>query len=197
MTSAVYMQGGEIEPAAMKVDPSNRLWWRRPARRLEGEAIRDAVLAVSSTLDATMYGPGTLDENSPRRSVYLKVKRSQMVPLMQMFDAPEAIQSIGERPTTTVATQSLAFLNSPFVRQRAEKLAQRVRPKAGASPLDAIEQAYLIALSRRPTESERGRMLAFVQRQAHSYGSNARAAEMALTDFCQVLLCLNEFVYID
>ena len=73
----------------MKSDPQNRLWWRRPARRLEAEAIRDALLAVAGTLDPKMYGPGTLDGNSPRRSVYLTVKRSQLIPLLQMFDAPE------------------------------------------------------------------------------------------------------------
>ncbi len=129
MTSAVYRQDGAVNAANVEVDPQNKLWWRQPARRLEAEVIRDALLAVSGTLDMAMYGPGSLDVNNPRRSIYLKVKRSQMVPLMQMFDAPEAIQSIGERSTTTVATQSLAFLNSPLVRQRADKLAQQVRPK--------------------------------------------------------------------
>src|SRR5262249_29583889 len=130
MSSSVYRQSGATNDAGLKVDPQNRLWWRRPARRLEAEAIRDSMLAVSGALDATMYGPGTLDENAPRRSVYLTVKRSRMIPLLQMFDAPEAIQSIGGRQTTTVATQALAMMNSPFVRQRAGQFAQRVRPKS-------------------------------------------------------------------
>jgi len=197
MTSAVYMQAGEIIPANMKVDPQNRLWWRRPARRLEAEAIRDAILAVAGTLDPRMFGPGTLDGNSPRRSVYLTVKRSQMIPLLQMFDIPEAMQSIGERSVTTVPTQSLAFMNSPFIRQAAQKLAARVRAKASASMNDAIDEAYLIALGRRPTEVERGRMLDFVERQAESYGKAAQARDQALTDCCQVLLCLNEFIFVD
>jgi hypothetical protein len=199
MTSAVYQQNGAANDAAQKVDPQNSLWWRRPAQRLEGEAIRDALLAVSGTLDATMHGAGTLDENSPRRSVYLTVKRSQLVPFLQMFDAPEAIQSIGVRSSTTVATQALAMMNSPLVRQRAEKLAARVRPKSmsGDALAVAVDDAYRTALGRRPADSERQRMLAFLDRQSASYAPSPRAADQALTDFCQLLLCLNEFIYVD
>jgi hypothetical protein len=197
VTSAVYMQGGETSPSGLQADPQNRFWWRRPAQRLEGEAIRDAVLAVSGTLDTTMYGPGTLDATSARRSIYLTVKRSQMVPMMQLFDAPEAIQSIGERSTTTVATQSLALMNAPFVRQRAEKLAVRLKPKSGEALSKTIEDAYLTALGRPPTGMESDRASQFLARQAEKYGTNAKAADLALTDLCQVLLCLNEFVYVD
>lgn len=197
MTSAVYMQSGSTDETRLKIDPSNKLWWRQPTRRLEAEAIRDAVLAVSDSLNLTMYGPGTLDGNSSRRSVYLKVKRSQMVPLLQMFDVPEALQSIGERSVTTVPTQSLAFMNSPFVRTAAQKLATRIRAAAQASESQAIEQAYLIALSRRPTDAEAQRMHGFIERQTTSYGKTPQAREQALVDFCQVLLCLNEFIYVD
>jgi hypothetical protein len=194
MTSAVYTQSNEINAANLKADSQNRLWWRHPTRRLEAEAIRDNVLAVAGTLDPKMFGPGTLDGNSPRRSVYLTVKRSQMIPLLQMFDVPEALQSIGERSVTTVPTQSLAFMNSPFVRGAAQKLAARARSKTDA---ESIEQAYLIALGRRPSNAERQRMQSFVERQAESYGKSAAARDQALSDFCQVLLCLNEFIYVD
>jgi hypothetical protein len=197
MTSAVYMQSGATDAQRLKVDPQNKLCWRRPTRRLEAEAIRDAVLAVAGTLDTTMYGRGTLDGNGPRRSVYLTVKRSQMVPLLQMFDVPEALQSIGERSVTTVPTQSLAFMNSPFVRTAAQKLAARLRPASEASLSQAIEQAYLIVLSRRPTDAEQQRMHGFIERQAESYGKTPQAREQALVDFCQVMLCLNEFIYLD
>jgi uncharacterized protein DUF1553 len=194
MTSAVYMQSNELNPANLKADPQNHLWWRHPTRRLEAEAIRDNVLAVAGTLDLKMYGPGTLDGNSPRRSVYLTVKRSQMIPLLQMFDVPEALQSIGERSITTVPTQSLAFMNSPFVRGAAQKLAARVRAK---TELESIEQAYLTALGRRPTDGERERMRSFIEQQTESYGKSPQAREQAVVDFCQVLLCLNEFIYVD
>jgi hypothetical protein len=197
MTSAVYRQSGEPDEAALRVDPTNRLWWRRPAQRLEAEAIRDSLLAVSGTLDLGMYGPGTLDENSNRRSIYLTVKRSRLVPMMQMYDAPEAIQSIGVRSTTTVATQALAMMNSPFVRKRAEQFALRIRPKDHADLAKAIEDAYATALGRKPGDAERARMLAFIERQVESYGKNPKALELALADGCQVLLCSNEFVYVD
>jgi hypothetical protein len=197
LTSAVYQQGSGPNAAGMKADPHDRLLWRYPTRRLEGEAIRDAILAVSGTLDATPYGPGTLDQNSPRRSVYLTVKRSQMVPFLQLFDAPEAVQSMGERPATTAATQALALMNSPFVRQRAEKFAQRIRPKTPEALPQAIDDAYVLALSRRPSVAERERMLGFVRRQTAGSTQNPRALELALADCCQVLLCSNEFIYVD
>jgi hypothetical protein len=190
ITSAVYQQGGEVTKTGLSADPQNKLWWRRPPRRLEAEAIRDALLAVSGTLDPTMYGPGTLDENSARRSVYLTVKRSKLVPFLQMFDAPEAIQSIAVRSTTTVAPQALALMNSPLVRQRAEKFAQRIAPKSPGLAHEAIEDAYRTALCRRPTDDERQRMMAFLD-------SAGRPLEPALADVCQLILCLNEFIYVD
>ncbi len=194
MTSSVYMQSNESNEAGVKADPANRLWWRHPSRRLEAEAIRDSLLAVGGTLDLKMYGVGTLDGNTPRRSVYLTVKRSQMIPFLAMFDVPEALQGIGERSVTTVPTQSLAFMNSPLVRGAAQKLAVRVRAKTDA---ESIEQAYLIALARRPTDTERQRITSFIARQAESYGKTAQGREQAVVDFCQVLLCLNEFIYVD
>jgi len=197
VTSAVYRLGNQPNPDAEKADPENRLLWRRPPRRLEAEAIRDSLLTVSGTLDPALYGPSTADENSARRSIYLTVKRSRPIPLMQLFDAPEAIQSIAVRPATTVPTQALALMNAPLVRQRAEKLAVRLGAKTPAQVGQAIEQAYQIALTRRPTEKESARMGAFVTRQAESYAGNPRALEMAMADFCQVLLCSNEFVFVD
>lgn len=197
MASAVYQLSPDVNATAQQADPKNTLWWRHPTRRLEAEAVRDAVLAVAGTLDTRMYGPGTLDVNNPRRSVYLTVKRSQMVPMLQMFDMPEPVQSIGERSVTTVPTQSLAFMNSPLVRNSAQKFAARIRPKTPQQTGAAIEQAYLIALGRRPTETERERMDSFIQRQAASYGSTPAARDQALADFCQVVMCLNEFIYVD
>jgi hypothetical protein len=199
MTSAVYQLSPELNEAAQAADPKNALWWRHPTRRLEAEAIRDAVLAVSGTLDPKMFGPGTLDGNSQRRSVYLTVKRSQMVPMLQMFDMPEAMQSVGERSVTTVPTQSLAFMNSPLVRGAAQKFAARLKKPGSerSEPSGYVDQAYLIALSRRPTNSERERMQSFIDRQAASYGMTPAARDQALVDFCQVMLCLNEFIYVD
>ena len=99
-----------------RVDPDNRFCWRRPPHRLEAEVIRDALLAVSGTLDSRTYGPGTLDPASKRRSIYFTVKRSKLVPMMQVFDAPEALGGVGQRPTTTIAPQALLLMNNPNVR---------------------------------------------------------------------------------
>jgi hypothetical protein len=144
-----------------------------------------------------MYGPSFLD-NVPRRSVYLRVKRSELIPIMTMFDAPEPTQSVGERVSTTVPTQSLTMMNSPFVRQQAEKLAQRIRPAQDAPPSAAVDAAYRIALGHSPSEAERTRMTAFIDQQAQAIGGDAGAArDRALVEFCHALICLNEFVYID
>jgi len=85
-------------------------------------------------------------------------------------------------------------MNSPLVRGAAQKLAVSVRAKTNE---ESIEQAYLIALARRPTDVERQRMTSFIARQAESYGNTPQSREQAVVDFCQVLLCLNEFIYVD
>jgi len=142
-----------------------------------------------------MYGPSVLAE-STRRSIYLRVKRSELIPMMTMFDAPEPTQSIGERVSTTVPTQALAMMNSPFVRQEAEKLAKRVRPTPETSLQKAIEQAYLIVLTRMPTEKEKVAMQAFVESQ-NAAAEGQPISDAALVEFCHVLMSLNEFVYVD
>jgi hypothetical protein len=189
----VYQQGNDAPEANLQADPQNRLLWHYRPRRLEAEVIRDAILAIGGNLDPTMYGPSFL-ENVPRRSVYLRVKRSELIPFLTMFDAPEPTQSIGERISTTVPTQALALMNSPFVRQQAQRLAQRVRPTPEVPLVTAIEQAYRITLGRQPTAAERDRMQSFIET---SGGNDPGRTAAALVEFCQVLLCLNEFVYID
>lgn len=197
MLSAAYQQSHEVLPENLKLDPINRYLTHYQPRRLDAELIRDSLLAVGGNLEITMYGPSILD-NTPRRSVYLRVKRSELIAMMAMFDAPEPTQSVGERISTTVPTQSLAMMNSPLVRQQAERLAQRIRPNGDMPQLESsIDRAYQIALARKPSETERSRMLAFVEQQRAALGNDPAAADKALTEVCQVLLCLNEFVYID
>ena len=197
MASATYQQSGSVNQAAMKNDPDNQLWWRRPPRRLEAEIIRDNLFAVSGTLDKKMFGPGSLDQKTPRRSVYLKVKRGSLIPILQLFDAPDAIQSIGNRNVTTVPPQALAMMNSPFVRNIAEKFAARISAEKEPTNEAIIEQAYWLALSRPPENDEVSQMVGFLNSQTQSYGSDANAKKMALADYCQIMLCLNEFVMID
>lgn len=196
MLSAAYQQSHASSEANLKIDPTNRYLWHYQPRRLEAELIRDALLSVGGNLDGKMFGPSILDD-SVRRSIYLRVKRSELISLMTMFDAPEPTQSIGERVSTTVPTQALAMMNSPFVRQQAEKLAQRIRPTPDVSAEVAIDRAYEIALARKPTDAERSTMLEFLKSQSTITGGGTTTTDQALTEFCQVLLCLNEFVYVD
>jgi len=199
VTSSVYRQGTEFDAAKSAVDPGNRLFWRHDKRRLEGEIVRDALLATAGRLDERMFGPGSLDERHCRRSIYFTVKRSKLVPMMQVFDAPEALTSIGERPSTTIAPQALLLLNGPNVRQSALAFARRLLPCSESSTSAAVREGYRIALGREPEPEELQESTAFVDGQlaAHESALKTNARELALLDFCQVLLCLNEFVYVD
>jgi hypothetical protein len=194
MTSHTYMQGNRsAHDPRMAVDPDNQLWWHRPPRRLEAEAVRDSLLTVSDTLDRTMYGPGTLDPNMKRRSIYFFIKRSQLIPMMMLFDWPEHLVSIGQRQSTTIAPQALALMNHPLSRSAAEAIA---RSHVAPGQLDAI---FLRILARRPTDAERGAAMRFIARveQTRREQSSEAPETMALADFCQILLCSNEFIYVD
>ncbi|MCA9175426.1 MAG: PSD1 domain-containing protein [Planctomycetales bacterium] len=195
MMSSTYRQAVAGDSDAQQADPENRLWHRRLPVRLEAEVIRDALLSVSGKLDPKMYGPGSLDQGSPRRSVYLTVKRSNLIPILQLFDAPDSIQSIGQRDVTTIPPQALELMNSPFVRELATVFARRVQPAADVPTEQVIEQAYWLALSRGPSAHELAVMRQFVEEQSKLYGSGG--TQTAVTDFCQLLLCLNEFIFID
>jgi hypothetical protein len=197
MSSAVYMQGNGSSDSVRKKDPENLLLWRRGARRLEAEIIRDTLLSVSGTLNPAMYGKGTLDQRNTRRSVYLTVKRSRLIPILQLFDAPDTMQGIATREESTVAPQALALLNSPIIRDAAAKFAAQVRAGDKVSLEESIDRAYRLAFSRSAASGERTEMTAFIQRQKESRGNDAKAAELAFRDFCHLVLCMNEFVYVD
>jgi hypothetical protein len=198
MLSAVYTQDIGTDAKRSAVDPEDRLLWRRAPRRLEGEAIRDAMLAVSGTLDKTMYGAGTLDTKMRRRSIYFSVKRSQLVPAIALFDGPDGLQGVEQRSTTTVAPQALLLLNNSAVRGYAETFAKRIG--GGERPVaESVKEGYLRALGRMPSPSEMSDATEFLRGQTTAYEKDGKpkAASLALEDFCQALLSLNEFVYID
>ncbi len=157
------------------------------------------MLAVSGQLDRTMFGPGTLDEGMKRRSIYFMIKRSRLIPMMQLFDSPEPLVGIPARPATTIAPQALMFMNNVHVRGYARALAQRLAPAAEKSLADAVRQGYMLGVSREPTARELADGEAFLRSQMETYGSDKApdARELALVDFCQVLISLNEFVFID
>jgi hypothetical protein len=154
-------------------------------------------------LDEKLYGPSETNYESARRSVYLRVKRSELIPFLTLFDAPEPAASVGERGATTLPTQALAMMNSTFVRDIADRLTKRAL-QPGVEPAAAIAQASRIALGRAPTPAEQARLVKFYEQQLEMLGppsadAKATAAQTtrALTETCLVLLCMNEFIYVD
>lgn len=202
MTSGVYMQASTlaVDDPRLLVDRENQLLWRRVPRRLEAESIRDAMLFVGGQLDRTMYGPGSLDSSMRRRSIYFFIKRSQLIPMMMLFDWPEHLVSIGQRPLTTIAPQALMFMNNPQGREYALALARRIVAETQKpSNETAIEQIYWTALSRPPNAAEVKLGIEFLTQQSSVRRGNgeAEAELLALADLCQTLMSMNEFVYID
>src|SRR5258705_11842597 len=112
---------------------------------------------------------------------------------MTLFDAPEPLSSMGARVSTTIAPQALALMNNPQVRMWAKEFASRLEGKTFE---DAVKNGYEIALGREPSSQELAESVKFLQEQRQAYGS-ANANDLALEDFCQSLLCLNEFVYVE
>jgi len=184
LSSAAYQQRSGSDSTAMAADPNNTLFMRRVPQRLEAEAIRDALLAVSGRMDAARFGPGTLDESSLRRSIYFTVKRSQLVNSMVAFDAPEPLTSQGSRPSTTVAPQALWLMNSPQIRDWMTAMAKRVEADVpGEGHASKVVRVFVLALGRPPTKGELDDATTFLKNGT-------------LVDLCQAVVSLNEFIYV-
>jgi cytochrome c553 len=199
MTSAAYMQTSETNGERAAIDPDNTLLWHRTRQRLEAEAIRDSMLAVSGLLNRAMYGPGSLDESHKRRSIYFTIKRSQLIPSMMLFDGPDSLQGLGQRATTIVAPQALSMLNNPQVLVYSAAFADRLRGASPATLEERVSLGYESALARPADEVERRDSSGFIRAATENYKSAGVAdpERQALADFCQVLFGLNEFIYID
>ena len=193
--SATYAQSAEFAQAKAAVDPENRLHWRRTPRRLEAEPIRDSLLAVSGLLDTTMFGKGTLDPEMKRRSVYFQIKRSKLIPTMQLFDSPEPLVGQGTRPSTIISPQALLFMNNRQVREASLTLASRYEFD---SVENAVKNGYESVVGRSPTPAEQQATTRFIESQELSYfkSGSKDGRKLALADFAQVLFGLNEFVYV-
>jgi hypothetical protein len=136
-----------------------------------------------------------------RRSIYFFTKRSQLVPSMQLFDAPECLVSQGTRPTTTTAPAALYFMNGDLVRRCAEGLAERMMETD--TNTNAIERGYQLVVGRPPTQAESRDAAAFLQQQQESYEKQASKSapevapkKSAVIDLAQALLSLSEFIYV-
>lgn len=208
-------------------DPGATLLWRWRPRRLEAEAVRDAMLATSGQLNLQAGGPSVYPEISAevlagqsipgngwkpsppeearRRSIYIFVKRTLMVPELEVLDFPNTNQSCGVRPVSTVAPQALSFLNGDFAAEQSRHFAARVAAEAGAETPRQIELAYRLAFGRPPNDEELAVITSFLAQQEAQITSDAATAsqavdnprQRALEALCLVLLNANEFAYVE
>jgi hypothetical protein len=191
LLSAAYQQASVVSPNSLHKDPDNRWFGRMNARRLEAEAIRDAMLSAAGRLDRAQGGPATLDLDRPCRSLYIQTTRWDRNNFSTLFDAANPDQSTAKRTVSTVAPQALFLLNHEFVRHQAEQLARRLCADVPGDDVTRINRAYRLLLGR-PAQPEEIRIArGFLARDAR-YGSEA-----AWTDYVHVLLCSDEFVYLD
>ena len=204
VTSAVYRQSSRFDGAGRTADPENFLLWRQNRRRLDGEAIRDSLLAVSGRLNQAMGGPSVFPELPPelkrlsskgavwpvspraedreRRSLYVFVRRNLRYPFFEVFDRPDTNASCPQRAVTTIAPQALSLLNSQLAHDAARALAARLE---GSDRGEEIERLSVIVFGRSPDATERRMMSEFLSRDASLY-------HLSLA-----LLNTNAFIYID
>ncbi len=211
MASNTYRMSKEWQSEYGSADPGSRLLWRVPYRRLEVEAIRDSMLAVSGQLNSTMYGPsmypyvppaaleGSSDpdkiwqdfdeEKASRRTLYALVKRSLIVPMMEVLDLCDTTKSSAMRTNTAVPTQALTLFNGEFVNRQARYLAQRLMDEAPGDWEAQVDLAFRLALARPPGDREQIALLALQDTE------EAGGQLEALIQLCRVLFNMNEFVY--
>jgi hypothetical protein len=202
LTSATYQQSTHASPVALARDPDNRLLSRMNRLRLEGEVIRDSLLAASGRLNLTMGGPGVFPpvpaeavqgskgwsaspdpQDHLRRSIYIFARRNIRFPFLEAFDLPDSNLSCPKRERSTTAPQALALLNASDVVTAAGALAGRVE-RQGHSPDERITLAYRLTLGRAPTPEELQTACEFLERSP-------------FRELCRALFNLNEFVYLD
>jgi hypothetical protein len=213
---------GEGAPATVSAaegaDPQNLLFHRANVKRLEGEAIRDAILAVSGRLDRKQFGPsvpvhltpfmqgrgrpansGPLDGDG-RRSIYIAVRRNFLPPMMLAFDTPVPFSTVGRRNVSNVPAQALILMNDPFVVEQARLWARKVLADPAKTPEQRIERMYLEAFARPPTADENRAVVAFLSSQSREHGNaagDASSDERVWADLAHVLINAKEFQFID
>ena len=217
MLTSTYRMSARYDAKAALIDPENRLLWRMPRRRLEAEAIRDALLAVAGELDTTMGGSaftiknhayvndtgsaGRMDYTSKRRAIYLPVIRSGLYDVFQAFDFAEPSASNGKRIPTTVAPQALFMLNDGVILRSSEAMARRLLDRPGLDMPARLRTAYLTAYGRLPTAKESERAETYLGRfelELVSQGVDAKSRPLrAWQALCQAILASSEFLYLD
>ena len=219
VTSKTYQMSSRPDnPVAERSDPENQLWHRMPLRRLEGESIRDAMLAVSGRLDPSLFGPpvpihltefmdgrgrpsvsGPLD-GAGRRSLYLEVRRNFVSPMIRTFDMPVPFTTIGRRTVSNVPAQSLILMNDPFVLGEAERWAKRILAFPDLNEAERIRRMYTSAFHREALEAEVRQALGFLRVQTEAYkesGADDQCRQRVWADLAHVLFNVKEFVFLN
>ena len=207
LMSQTWQMSSQLDEHAQSVDPENRLQWRANVKRLEAEAIRDSILAVSGQLDRKFGGTlitianrsfffdhtskDLTDYSSVRRSIYLPVVRNHLYDVFSLFDYSDAGSVVGSRGTSTVAPQALFMMNSEFMQKASDALAKRI--KSSRNNEEKVKALYRLVLTRPPTDGELKNTLYFLRR-------SKQLSEKAETDsiqlLAQALLSSNEFIYL-
>ena len=196
--SRVYQLSSSTDAAQEKIDLENILHWRQNRRRLQAEAIRDSILAVSGSLDRSLGGAtvksGTKTEygynfEGTRRSIYIPVFRNTLPEIMQVFDFADPNLVTGKRTTSSVATQALFLMNNPFVQQQARAASARFLADKAPGDEEKIDHAYRLALGRSPTVREKQIILDFIRQ--------AGDPQTAWTQVFQSLFASLDFRYLN
>lgn len=223
LTSETWQASSTVSPASLARDPQNQWLAHYSLRRVDVEVLRDSILAVSGELNTQMHGPavylpiakevveahtdkeGAWRSSPPdqerRRTIYAYLKRTLLVPMLEMFDLCDINQTTERRVTTSIAPQALTLYNGQFVNEQSAAFAQRLLREAGTEPQKQINLAYRLALARPPKPDELAAMSAFLSAEAaeqtkeHPANSPAESQRLALVQLCRVIFNLNEFVY--
>jgi hypothetical protein len=214
VTSRAFQQTAVASDDARRIDPGNELLSHANVRRLEAEAIRDAVLATSGQLDPKMYGPGVnvyfvaktegggpkgpLDGDR-RRSIYQRIRRNAANPFLEAFDAPKPMSTRGKRDVTNVPAQSLTLLNDPFIIDQSVQWSKTLVTNGGGAD-ERVRAMFFRALGRAATAEELGSSRAFLNELAAEHSippGDLEQSERVWQDFAQSLFCLKEFIYVD
>ncbi len=217
LLSRAYRMSSQGSARAAEIDPSNRLLQHANLRRLDAEAIRDAMLSISGRLDPTLYGPSIpvhyaarrgLTEGDPnngpvdgdgRRSIYQEIRRNAHNPFLEVFDLPKPATTRGQRDTTNVPAQSLALLNSPFVVGQAAEWGRRLAEGEAASVDGRIAHMFVKVLGRPPSAAERARVADYLDAVAAERGVDTSLLlydAAVWQDVAHSLFNLKEFIFI-
>ncbi|MGV3755029.1 MAG: DUF1553 domain-containing protein [Verrucomicrobiota bacterium] len=196
--SQTWQQSSESSEAAQQVDAANDLLSHARVRRIEAESIRDALLAVAGKLEAKQFGPPVFNNVNPRRSVYLAVRRTNLNPFLEVFDAPKPFTTLGRRDATNVPAQSLTLLNDPFVIGLARDWAKALIARDETE--DArVRQMFEQAFARMPSAEEMKQCVEYLTQlgaEKNVAVAERLKSEAVWQDFAQSLFNLKEFIYI-